>query len=149
MANNKKFIAKNGLGAQNIEFTSPDGTKVMTLQMLNTDVLSADGDIVATDFVRPSDERLKSDVTVLGVGKPLNPVRFTWIDSGEGDIGFLAGQIVEAYPEAIKEFERDGVVYRAVAYDKLTAVLAAQLNYAMSQIDQLRKELDEIKKANG
>ena len=78
----------------------------------------------------------------------LNPVRFTLIETGDADFGFLAGQVEENYPEAVKEFVKDGVVYKAVAYDKLTAVLAAQLNYAMTQIEELRKEIDEIKKAN-
>lgn len=116
--------------------------------MLNTDVLSTDADLVATDFVRPSDERLKTDVVPLNANARLNPVRFVWIEDGTPDIGFLAGQIEEAYPEAVRLFEIDGVVYKAVAYDKLTAVLAAQLNYAMTQIEELRKEIDEIKKAN-
>lgn len=110
---------------------------------------SFSGDVVATDFVRPSDERLKTNVVPLNANAKLAPVRFTWIEDGTPDIGFLAGQIEEAYPEAVKLFEKDGAVYKAVAYDKLTAVLAARLNYAMTQIEELRKEIDEIKKANG
>lgn len=104
---------------------------------------------MAPDFVRPSDERLKTDVVPLNANARLAPVRFTWIEDGTSDVGFLAGQIEEAYPEAVRLFEKDGVVYNAVVYDKLTAVLAAQLNYTMTQIEELRNEIDEIKKANG
>ena len=45
MANNKKFIAKNGLRAQNLEFTdSQDGSNQILLNMLNTDTLNFEGD---------------------------------------------------------------------------------------------------------
>lgn len=145
MANNKRFVSKNGLGAQSIEFTSPDGTKVITMQMLNTNVLSSNGDLVANDFVRPSDERLKENIEPLEISELLTPVRFDWKETGVGDIGFIASDIAKVYPEAIKCFEKDGVIYQAVAYDKLTAVLAAQLNHAMVEIALLKKEIEDIK----
>lgn len=145
MANNKRLVSKNGFGAQSIQFTSPDGTKVITMQMLDTNVLSSDGDLVANDFVRPSDQRLKDNIQPLDAKQKLNPVTFNWKDSGTSDIGFIAGDVASAYPEVIKYFERDGIIYQAVAYDKLTAVLAAQLNRAMDEIQSLKKEIEEIK----
>ncbi len=45
MANDKKFIVKNGLRADNIEFTdSQSGSNQITLSMLNTDTLNFEGD---------------------------------------------------------------------------------------------------------
>ena len=45
MANDKKFIVKNGLRADNIEFTdSQSGTNQITLSMLNSDTLNFEGD---------------------------------------------------------------------------------------------------------
>ena len=45
MANDKKFIVKNGLRADNIEFTdSQSGSNQITLSMLNSDTLNFEGD---------------------------------------------------------------------------------------------------------
>jgi hypothetical protein len=45
MANDKRFIVKNGLRADNVEFTdSQDGSNQITLNMLNTDTLNFEGD---------------------------------------------------------------------------------------------------------
>jgi len=45
MANDKRFIVKNGLRSQNVEFTdSQDGSNQITLNMLNTDTLNFEGD---------------------------------------------------------------------------------------------------------
>ena len=45
MANDKKFIVKNGLRADNIEFTdSQSGSNQITLSMSNTDTLNFEGD---------------------------------------------------------------------------------------------------------
>jgi len=46
MANNKKFVVKNGLTTSNIEFKDDinNGTNTITMSMLSTDVLSFSGD---------------------------------------------------------------------------------------------------------
>jgi len=41
--NNKKFIAKNGLLTQNIEYLSPDRTNSISVEMLDSDTLSWEG----------------------------------------------------------------------------------------------------------
>lgn len=43
MANSKKFIVKNGLLTQNVEFVSPDDANTITVSMLNSDTLSVSG----------------------------------------------------------------------------------------------------------
>jgi len=110
--------------------------------------LTVTGNATAADFIRPSDERLKKDISVLDAKKLLNPVRYKWIEDDKEDFGFLAGQVEEAYPEAVKTFDRDGITYKAVAYDKLTAVLAAQLNEAVEELRQLKARVESIEKAN-
>ena len=44
MANDKRFVAKNGLQSQNIDFVSPDDTKNITITMLDSGVVSFNGD---------------------------------------------------------------------------------------------------------
>ena len=43
MSNNKKFVVKNGLQTQNIEFVSPNEANKITLSMLDTDTISVTG----------------------------------------------------------------------------------------------------------
>lgn len=43
MANDKKFVVKNGLQSQNIDFVSPDESNKITLSMLDSDTLSVSG----------------------------------------------------------------------------------------------------------
>ena len=43
MANSKKFVVKNGLQSQNIDFVSPDETSTITVSMLDSDTLSISG----------------------------------------------------------------------------------------------------------
>lgn len=44
MANDKKFITKNGLVTQNVEYLSPDRDSTINLEMLDSDTLSWEGD---------------------------------------------------------------------------------------------------------
>ena len=43
MANDKKFVVKNGLQSQNVDFVSPDGSKTIQVTMLDSDTLSVSG----------------------------------------------------------------------------------------------------------
>ena len=45
MANDKRFVVKNGLQTQDINFESPDKTKNIMVSMLDTDVLSFSGNV--------------------------------------------------------------------------------------------------------
>lgn len=45
MANNKKFIVKNGLQTQNVEFVSPNAANTLEVALLDTDILQLDGNI--------------------------------------------------------------------------------------------------------
>lgn len=50
MANDKRFVAKNGLQAQSTLYVSPDGSQNILVSMLDTDVLSINGAIDGTTF---------------------------------------------------------------------------------------------------
>lgn len=50
VGNTKKFVVKNGLRTQNIDFVSPDSQSVVTQSISNNGVLSFDGVIEATSF---------------------------------------------------------------------------------------------------
>jgi hypothetical protein len=79
----------------------------------------------ASDFTSTSDPRLKRDVVTLQAAPtPLRPVRYQRIDTGVIEIGFIAPEVAESYPEAVHA-DDNGTL--GVAYPRLTAALAAEL----------------------
>ena len=110
------------------------------------------GAILATNDVvafSTSDERLKENFEPIGsavekVGQ-LNGYTFDWIPmegvhvhSGH-DIGVKAQEVEKVLPEIVED---RGNGYKAVKYDKLTALLIQAVNEQQQQIDKLTKELN-------
>lgn len=85
----------------------------------------------APDFTSTSDARLKTDVVDLEpASAALRPVRYRRIDTRAVEIGFIAQEVRELYPEAVIEMP-DGTL--TLAYPRLTAALAAEL-IALQQV---------------
>ena len=109
------------------------------------------GAILATNDVvafASSDERLKENLEPIGsatekVGQ-LTGYTFDWIPM-EGihvhnghDVGVIAQEVEKVLPEIVEE---RGNGYKAVKYEKLTALLIQAVNEQQQQIDRLTKEL--------
>jgi len=109
------------------------------------------GAILATNDVvafASSDERLKENLEPIGsainkVGQ-LTGYTFDWIPMPEihvhqgRDIGVIAQEVEKVLPEIVEE---RGNGYKAVKYEKLTALLIQAVNEQQKQIDKLTKEL--------
>ena len=121
------------LGALGVGTTTPT----------TTGLIRATNDVVA---FYSSDERLKENILELSgsVDKisQIRGVEFDWVPKegvheNEGhDIGVIAQEIEKVFPEVVQTRENG---YKAVKYDKLTAVL-------ISAIKELKAEIDELKK---
>jgi len=113
------------------------------------------GAILATNDVvafASSDERLKNNLEPIGsaiekVGQ-LNGYTFDWIPmegihvhSGH-DVGVVAQEVEKVLPEIV---ENRGNGYKAVKYDKLTALLIQAVNEQQQQIESLTSELNWVK----
>ena len=113
------------------------------------------GAILATNDVvafSTSDERLKENFEPIGsaiekVGQ-LNGYTFDWIPmegihvhSGH-DIGVKAQEVEKVLPEIVED---RGNGYKAVKYDKLTALLIQAVNEQQEQINKLTTELNWVK----
>jgi hypothetical protein len=106
-------------------------------------LIRATNDVIA---FYSSDERLKNNISELsGSVDKINQIRgveFDWIPKegiheNEGhDIGVIAQEIEKVFPEVVQTRENG---YKAVKYDKLTAVL-------ISAIKELKAEIEELKK---
>ena len=113
-----------------------DGTNTA---YVSTGGLFVNGAVTATNFVTPSDERLKMKIDTLensewAIGR-LRGVRFEWRDTGARDIGFIAQEVTQVIPEAV--VAHAGELY--VSYDKVVPVLVETVKTLMKRIDRLEQ----------
>ena len=75
--------------------------------------------------------------------KKLEPVEFQWKKDKTKDIGFIAEEVKEIFPNLVA-YEEDGEI-SGVQYSKLTTVLVKALQQQQEQIEELKKEIFIIK----
>ncbi|MDE6477367.1 MAG: hypothetical protein K2L48_04245, partial [Mycoplasmoidaceae bacterium] len=61
---------------------------------------------------------------------------------------FNAQEVQKLYPELVEESNTDDNNYLSLNYNGLIAVLAAQLNELRTEVDNLNKEIKELKDKN-
>jgi threonine dehydrogenase-like Zn-dependent dehydrogenase len=134
-------------------FLQPGGSTAMTLfggdnstgnngSVEITKHLTVGGSITETSAKRFKENIKTLDSQVGNIGK-LNPVSFDWKDGGKSDIGFIAEEVKEVYPDLVSE--KEGKI-QGVQYTKLTAVLVKAIQDQQKQIDELKKEIFILKK---
>ena len=109
------------------------------------------GDVVA---YYSSDKRLKDNIkpieNSLDKVNKLTGYEFDWNDKQEvyegHDIGVIAQEVEEVVPEIVETREHDG--YKAVKYEKLTALLINAVNELTEQNKELKSEIENLKKGN-
>jgi hypothetical protein len=116
--------------------TLTDGTNTA---YVSTGGLFVNGAVTATNFVTPSDERLKMKIETLAnsewaIGQ-LRGVRFEWRDTGARDIGFIAQELEKVIPEAV--VTRGGELY--VAYDKVVPLLVETVKTLLERVNRLEQ----------
>jgi hypothetical protein len=121
--------------------TAVNSISFKTGNALKAKLLSSGSFHVAADVMAYSsslsDERLKDDVNqikgALNIVEQMRGVDYTWNKGsrkGQKDIGVIAQEVEKVIPEIVKEyiievgeFEGDDTSYKAVDYEKLSAVL--------------------------
>ena len=116
--------------------TLTDGTNTA---YVSTGGLFVNGAVTATNFVTPSDSRLKMKIETLAnsewaIGQ-LRGVRFEWRDTGARDIGFIAQELEKVIPEAV--VKRSGELY--VAYDKVVPYLVESVKTLLERVNRLEQ----------
>jgi len=116
--------------------TLTDGTNTA---YVSTGGLFVNGAVTATNFVTPSDERLKMRIETLAnsewaIGQ-LRGVRFEWRDTGTRDIGFIAQELGKVIPEAV--VARAGELY--VSYDKVVPLLVESVKTLLERVNRLEQ----------
>jgi len=97
-----------------------------------------------TTYATSSDYRLKENVApmtgALAKVLELNPVTYTWKSDGSDGQGFIAHELQEVYPDAVSG-EKDGEKMQGVDYGKLTPILTAALQEAITKIETLEARI--------
>ena len=115
--------------------------------------IDAANDIVAySSSDRRFKENIKNIPNALAKVLRIGGYEFDWISNVElhghegHDIGVIAQEIEEILPELVQTRESG---YKAVKYDKLVALLIEGMKEQQVQIDNLKSEVENLKRARG
>lgn len=121
----KRVVFQNYTGNVGIGTTNP------------TEKLEVTGNIVASGTItNGSDRRQKSNIQPLTSRGELNPV--TFIKNGKPDLGFIAQEVKELYPELVAGEETEDT-FLTLNYSQLTAVLYAELKELRAEVKHLKQ----------
>ena len=116
-------------------------TGVVTISNLGTGIVYSNGGALTS--TAPSDERLKDNITDICWGLSdilkLRPVSYNWKDDkiNQGvQFGFIAQEVQEVMPEAIKEFG-DDVKYLGLEKDAIYATLVKAIQELEARVKEL------------
>lgn len=122
-----------------VSSTTTTSAGAILLNVSASGQLDVKGDIVAFSTYGSSDQRLKSNIVSLENANEtlakLRPVSFTWNANNKLDFGLIAQEVEKELPELIKE---DLGGFKVVKYTSL-------IPFLIQEIQQLRKEVDELK----
>lgn len=109
---------------------------------------SNNGNVTAKAFLYSSDRRLKENIEIISGNKledllKLQGVLYTWKTDGQQDVGLIAQEVEEFYPELVVTDE-DG--YKAVEYAGLIAPLIEITKQQQKRIDSLEKRIEILEK---
>lgn len=101
-------------------------------------------------FATSSDLRLKKDLIKIENPitkiKQLNWYNFTWKNSEKKDLGVIAQEVEQVFPELVSESKNAlGESYKTVNYWSLIAPLIEAIKEQQKEIDELKKEINKIK----
>lgn len=135
---------------------SPAGNRLRVDGTLRVDTLGSAG---ATQLCRNADNqiascsssaRYKSDIADLDLGVDtlarLRPVAYTWTESGQADIGFVAEEVARIDPRLVTMNEAGEV--EGVKYERLSALLAAAVQGLADDQRRSRADLARLETEN-
>jgi hypothetical protein len=103
------------------------------------------GQLTAIDFNSASDKSLKENIETLSNSietlEKINPVRFTWKDSGKVSYGVIAQEIEKILPELVK----NDADYKSISYIPLIALLIDVVKKHELEIEEIKKNYNENK----
>jgi len=113
--------------------------KVNTISPLSGGTVTIDGSLVESSALRFKEnvQNLEDSSKVM----QLRPVTFDWKKDKNHDIGLIAEEVAELYPELVES--KDGEV-TGIKYSKLTAVLIKTVQDLNTRIEGLETHLSNL-----
>jgi len=126
-----------------------DGGILTTGKIIAQDTIESDSDVIA---YTSSDKRLKDNLIPIKDStiklKKLTGYEFDWNDKQKSfdghDVGVIAQEVEKVIPEIVQTRDNG---YKAVKYEKIVPLLIESIKEQQSQIDELKKEVEELKNA--
>ena len=132
---------------------------------ISVTTVKASSTVTAVSFNATSDKRLKQNINDMPSQweniKALKPSEYNWTENSKYDCGFIAQQIYTVYPHLRPKLENviisdnneddcpvslDGKpVFYTIDYGKMTPYLCKGLQEVMSETEQLKQEIAELK----
>jgi len=109
--------------------------------------IDCSGNVNATTYNTPSDYRIKENVIQLDsmfVVDKLNPVTYLNKKLGKQDIGLIAHELQEIYPQLVNG-EKDGEQLQSVNYIGIIPVLIKEIQDLKKEIKLVKTQLNELK----
>ena len=126
-------------GTINIGNAAQDSAKIRCDGLIKTLSLQV------TNFTQTSDARKKENVKTIedsvATLEKLRPVTFDWKEGGKADVGFIAQEVKEVYPELVAE---DASGHYSVAYTGLVAPLVRAVQQQQEMIRALEARLAKL-----
>ena len=101
-----------------------------------------------TTYNTSSDYRLKENIEPMQNGldrlQQLNPVKFSWKETGIESEGFIAHEVDEVFSDCIYG-EKDGEEIQSMDYGRITPLLVKAIQEQQEQIDALQSEIQSLK----
>lgn len=127
---------------------NPYGGNVAIAKTTAVTALDVNGTVTATSFNATSDYRIKTDVRPLSYNNNidlLKPVSYFNTSLNKRDIGFIAHEVQEVFPELVSG-EKDGNVNQTLNYLGLIGVLTREIQGLKKIVAELKTEIEELKK---
>jgi hypothetical protein len=132
-----RIIITNGAGSITINADATSANTVNKIVARDGSGNFTAGTITATSFVETSTAKLKKNIIPLEnqteTIQKLNPVRFTWKDSEQEDIGLIAEEVAELYPELVEYDENNNLI--GINYSRLTVILIKTVKELITKIN--------------
>lgn len=145
----EKIATDGGVKCANLTATGITASGTVNLTSTGDTITSA-GKITTlsfqtTNFTQTSDARKKENVKTIDDAltniEKLNPVTFDWKDSKKSDIGFIAQEVREVFPELVQESD-DG--HLSVAYTGIVSPLVRAIQQQQEVIRKLEERIAKL-----
>ncbi len=108
------------------------------------------GNVTATKFLHSSDRSLKTEISPIQASLEkvmnLSGVSFKWKDSNKSNIGLIAQDTEEIFPEVVSTDSETGL--KSIDYAALVAPLIESIKEQQKQIEELSKKIERLESQN-